>query len=277
MKYRKILTIQDISCVGQCSMTVGMPLMSACGLETCILPSAVLSTHTGGFSFPAIRDLTDDLPGFVAHWKKEGISFEGICTGYLGSTRQIAMVREILENMVVENGKTVVDPAMADHGKLYAGFDDAYVQAMKGLCAAADIMIPNLTEACLLADMPWKEDMPREEILAVVEKLHALGMKCVVLTGIGDKPGDTGALISVEGKIQTYSRPHVGKNFHGTGDIFTAVFFGALMQEKSLLESAALAAEFTARAVEATLDDPDHWYGVKFETVIPWLTRELFP
>ena len=148
MKYNRILTIQDISCLGQCSMTVALPILSACGQETVILPSAVLSTHTGGFTKPHIRDLTEDLPGIQAHWLREGIRFDAIYTGYLGSIRQIGMVADMMDTLPVPGGKIIVDPAMADHGKLYSGFDAAYVEAMKALCAKADVLLPNLTEAC---------------------------------------------------------------------------------------------------------------------------------
>ena len=185
MRYSRILTIQDISCVGQCSMTVALPILSACGQETCILPSAVLSTHTGGFSFPAIRDLTDDLPGIQKHWQKEGITFDAIYTGYLGSTKQIAYVEDILATMTRNGGKTIVDPAMADNGKLYTGFDAAYVDAMGKLCAKADVVLPNLTEACFLTGTAYREDMHEQEILAVVDRLHEMGCGCVVLTGAG--------------------------------------------------------------------------------------------
>lgn len=275
MNYHRILTIQDISCVGQCSMTVAMPILSACGLETCILPSAVLSTHTGGFVAPTFRDLTEDIPGIWQHWQREGITFDGVYTGYLGSTRQIAMVREILENMAAKKGKTVVDPAMADHGKLYKGFDQGYVDSMKSLCCRADVILPNLTEACMLTDTAWQEDLPRETIFEIVQKLHALEAKNIVLTGIGDRPGDTGALISDGQSIRCFSHKKVGRNYHGTGDIFASVFFGAWMQGKDLYDAAALAARFVSRAVELTMKDSGHWYGVHFEKVLPWLMKEL--
>ena len=152
MSYPKILTIQDISCVGQCSLTVALPILSAAGLETCILPSAVLSTHTAGFTGFTVRDLTEDIPAIAAHWKKENIAFDAVYTGYLGSTEQIAYVKEIFASLLKEGGLTIVDPAMADNGALYPAFDKAYVDAMKTLAFTADIILPNITEACFLTD-----------------------------------------------------------------------------------------------------------------------------
>jgi len=145
MSYKRVLTIQDISCVGQCSLTVALPILSACGLETCILPSAVLSTHTYNFKGFTFRDLTDDIPEIQKHWQKENISFDAVYTGYLGSTKQIAYVKNILETMVADGGRTIVDPAMADNGKLYPGFDGEYAAAMAELCAVADVILPNVS------------------------------------------------------------------------------------------------------------------------------------
>jgi pyridoxine kinase len=270
---KRILTVQDISCVGQCSLTVALPILSACGVETCVLPSAVLSTHTGGFQNPTFRDLTEDIPAIAAHWQREGITFDGIYTGYLGSTRQIDYVKQLLA--LSPGGRIAVDPAMADHGKLYKGFDEAFVQEMKGLCALADVVLPNLTELCMLTDTPWQPEMDRAQIQIMLEKLHAMGAKQIVLTGIGDAPERTGAIVFDGSSLQLYSHDRVGGAYHGTGDIFSSVCYGAWMQGKSLYESAELAAEFTRRSIENTVSDPDHWYGVRFEPVIAWLAEKL--
>ena len=164
MSYKKILTIQDISCVGQCSLTVALPILSACGIETCVLPSAVLSTHTAGFSGYTFRDLTEDMPAINEHWKKEGIKFSAIYTGYLGSTKQIEYVEQIFDDAAAEGCVKVVDPAMADNGKLYPGFDEAFVEAMKDLCGKADYIVPNITEACFLTGMEYKTEYDREDL-----------------------------------------------------------------------------------------------------------------
>lgn len=276
MDYKRILTIQDISCVGQCSLTVALPILSACGQETCILPSAVLSTHTMGYSFPNIRDLTPDIPGFQAHWQKENILFDAIYTGYLGSTEQIAYVENILETMTVPGGKTVVDPAMADHGKLYPAFDMAYVEAMKGLVSKADVVVPNLTEACFLTGCTYREDYDQAYIMEVVDKLHALGTKWVVLTGIGYEPGMTGVLISGQGTTDYYAHHRIPKNYHGTGDIYASAFVGSWVSGKTMSQAIRIAADYTYKCIENTLDDNGHWYGVKFETAIPYLISRLY-
>lgn len=275
MHYTRILTIQDISCVGQCSMTVALPILSACGQETCILPSAVLSTHTMGYSFPAIRDLTPDFPAFCAHWEKENIRFDAVYTGYLGSTEQVAYVEQILQTMVVPGGRTVVDPAMADHGKLYPAFNEAYVNAMKGLVSKAGVVLPNFTEACLLTDTPYQENPGQDAVYAVIHKLHAMGCPCVVMTGIGWDEDTTGVLVSDETGIYHYTHRRVPKNYHGTGDIYSSAFMGSWMSGKPLRDAAAIAADYTLRCIENTLDDESHWYGVKFETALGYLIGRL--
>ena len=151
---KKVLTVQDISCYGQCSITVALPIISACGIETAILPSAVLSTHTGGFTGFTVRDLTDDIPGVVDHWVKEGIAFDTIYTGYLGSIRQMEMIKDMFRRVTTPGALRIVDPAMADHGKLYYGFDEAYALAMGKLCGEADIVLPNITEAAMMTGAP---------------------------------------------------------------------------------------------------------------------------
>lgn len=271
MAYKRILTIQDISCVGQCSMTVAMPILSACGHETCILPTAVLSTHTGGFGKPVVQHLAVD--GMWKHWKEQGIDFDAILVGYLGSICAIDMVSEILDTMLAPGGIAIVDPAMADHGKLYSGFDDSYAEAMQKLCEKAHIMIPNITEAAMMAGMEYRADFDESYIYELLDRLCG---KDVVLTGVGFSPDRTGAAVRRGGEVSFIHTPKVGKSYAGTGDMFAACFTGALMQEKSVEEAVSLACRFTLRAIENTAENPAHWYGVKFETVLPWLIRELF-
>ena len=275
MSYKRVLTIQDISCVGQCSLTVALPILSACGLETAILPSAVLSTHTAGFTGFTVRDLTDDVPGIAAHWKKEGIGFDAIYTGYLGSTQQIAYVADSMDNLGNPGCKNIVDPAMADNGKLYPAFDEAYVAEMKKLCAKADILLPNITEACFLTDMPYKETYDEAYVVELLTKLTALGAKAVVLTGVGYTPEETGAVVLEEGKISRYVHKRLAKSCHGTGDVYASAFTGAYMQGFTTYESAKIAADYVVQAMLNTQDDDSHWYGVKFETAIPALIQML--
>ena len=275
MAYKKILTIQDISCVGQCSLTVALPILSACGMETCILPSAVLSTHTAGFSGFTFRDLTDDMPAIQEHWKKENIKFKAIYTGYLGSIKQIGYVRDILKTMGTNDCVRIVDPAMADNGQLYSIFNQDYVEAMKVLCGEADILVPNITEACFLTDEEYKETYDEGYICNLVEKLKALGAKTVVLTGVSYESGKTGVIVYENGKMEYYKHDKIAKGSHGTGDIYASAFVGALMNDKSVYESAKIAADYTVKCIINTQGDADHWYGAKFETALGDLMKML--
>ena len=275
MAYKKILTIQDISCVGQCSLTVALPILSACGMETCILPSAVLSTHTAGFSGFTFRDLTDDMPAIQEHWKKENIKFKAIYTGYLGSIKQIGYVRDILKTMGTDDCVRIVDPAMADNGQLYSIFNQDYVEAMKVLCGEADILVPNITEACFLTDEEYKETYDEGYICNLVEKLKALGAKTVVLTGVSYESGKTGVVVYENGKMEYYKHNKIAKGSHGTGDIYASAFVGALMNDKSVYEAAKIAADYTVKCIINTQGDADHWYGAKFETALGDLMKML--
>ena len=273
MAYKRILTIQDISCVGQCSMTVAMPILSACGHEICILPTALLSTHTGGFGKPVVRHLTDTMAGMRQHWKACDITFDAILVGYLGSVEAVAEVAEIAIELLASDGKLIVDPAMADHGKRYSGLSEEYTEAMMKLCLQADVMIPNITEAAMMAGLPYREDYDEAYIAAL---MTALGGKNVVLTGVGYTPEETGILVRSAGVTSHHTHAKVGKSYHGTGDMFAACFTGSWLQGKSMEDAVKIAGEFTRRSIEETYRNPAHWYGVKFETVLPWLTKELF-
>ena len=268
MNYKKVLTIQDISCVGQCSLTVALPIISACGCETCILPSAVLSTHTAGFTGFTVRDLTDDIPAIHKHWQKEGIQFDAVYTGYLGSTKQIGYVKDILKTMGREGCLGIIDPAMADNGKLYPAFDAEYVEAMKTLCAQADVLLPNITEACFLTDTEYKTEYDYAYVELLLKKLAAMGAKTVVLTGVGYEEGKTGVVVYENGEYSYYSHRKIAKGCHGTGDVYASAFVGALMQDKSYFEAARIAADYVVRCIENTQGDETHWYGVKFETAL---------
>lgn len=272
MAYKRILTIQDISCVGQCSMTVAMPILSACGHETCILPTAMLSTHTGGFGKPAVIHFGEALDAMVDHWKENGITFDAILVGYLGSIPAIELTQRVLQDLLEPDGVAIVDPAMADHGRLYSGFDPEYARAMERLCRQAHIILPNITEAAMFAGMEYRETLEEDYVRELLKKLNH---PCVVLTGVGYRAGETGAAVYRDGAVEYYTHPKVGKNFHGTGDMFAACFTGALMQEKSLKESVKIAADFVCKAIENTCAAPAHWYGVKFETALPDLIRML--
>lgn len=268
MSYKKILTIQDISCVGQCSLTVALPILSACGLETAVLPSAVLSTHTAGFSGYTFRDLTEDMPKIKDHWKKEGITFEAIYTGYLGSTQQISYVADIMNETASESCVKIIDPAMADNGKLYPGFDDNFVQAMKTLCSKADYLVPNISEACFLTDVPYETKYDRAYIDTLLKKLTDLGAKNIILTGVSYTDETTGVVIFENNQYSYYEHKKLSNSCHGTGDIYASAFTGALMRGKSAFDAAKIAADYVVECINATAEEENHWYGAKFEPVL---------
>ncbi len=275
MIYHKILTIQDISCVGQCSLTVALPILSAAGQETCILPSAVLSTHTAGFSGFTCHDLTADMPAIAAHWNKEGIHFDAVYTGYLGSTEQIGYVREIFKTLLKDDAPKIVDPAMADNGKLYPAFDLAYVDEMKVLIAEADMILPNITEACYLTGIEYREAYDEAYIQKLLDALTAIGAKTVVLTGVGYREGYTGVIVAEKDKVQYYEHKKISHGCHGTGDVYASAFVGAYLNGKNAFDAAMIAADFTVRCIENTIDDAAHWYGVKFEPLLGELIAAL--
>lgn len=272
MAYKRILTIQDISCVGQCSMTVALPILSACGHECCILPTAVLSTHTGGFGKPAVVHLDSALESMWRHWMEQGVTFDAIYTGYLGSICAVEAAIEIADELLAPEGVLIVDPAMADHGKLYSGLTEDYAAAMAKLCRKADILLPNLTEAAMLSGQEYREIMDEYYVNHVLELLPA---PSVVLTGIGDTPGTTGAAIKQGCSCFRISHRRVERNFHGTGDIFAAAFVGALMQGKALNHAVQIAADYVLRCIDITVEAPAHWYGVRFESALGYLMELL--
>lgn len=271
MSYKRILTIQDISCVGQCSLTAALPILSAAGLETAILPSAVLSNHTGGFGGWTFRDLTEDIPKICSRWEKENLDFAAVYTGYLGSSKQIDYVKKVVESRLRAGGKLIVDPAMADNGKLYPGFDGEFVEAMKKLVFSADIILPNITEACLLTGTEYRESYDKSYIDGLFEKLSDGAVGTVVITGVSFKEGTTGAAILENGKYSYYEHKKIPGGFHGTGDVFASAFVGAEEQGRSAFDSVRIAADFTLEAIEKTLGDENHKYGVKFELALPKL------
>ncbi len=273
MEYKRILTVQDISCVGQCSMSVTFPILSVMGHETCMLPTAVLSTHTGGFGKPEVHHMANSLRGIWEHWQRSGIFFDAILVGYLGSIAAIEEVEAMTPQLLKTGGKLIVDPAMADHGKVYSGLDGSYVCKMEQLCRKADVILPNVTEAALFAGIPFQEEVTEDYIASLLEQ--GKHKNTVILTGVGYRPGETGIVIQEQGKRTHYTHPKAEKNYSGTGDMFAACFTGALLRGKDLMDSVKIAGEFVRKSIESTIPDPGHWYGVKFETVLPELSAML--
>ena len=274
----KILTIQDISCYGQCSITVALPVISAFGIETAVLPSAILSTHTSGFTDYTVRDLTEDLPGILKHWEKEGIYFDAIYTGFIGSAEQFEYIKDIIDSRLKPDGILFVDPAMADNGEFYNGFDQDFADKMGELCKLGDYVLPNTTEACYLLHKPWKEEFTKEEMLEMAKELSAFTKKYVILKGDTHKEDKLGMLVLDKNNpedIKFVYNDKIDHMSHGTGDVFASSFVGATLIGRSATDSARIAGEFTKKALEETIDDPEHTYGVKFERVIPQLQNLL--
>ncbi len=275
MDYKRVLTVQDISCFGQCSLTVALPIISACGVETSVIPSSILSTHTAGFTGFTFRDLAGDIPAIGAHWKKEKITFDAFYTGYLGSPEQVDYLLDIFASCAAPGAEKIIDPAMADYGKLYPIFDDVYVEAMKRLCAAADLTLPNITEACFLTGIEYKTEYDEAYIKSLVDGLCDLGAKKVVLTGVGYEPAYTGVVVGNKDGLRYYRHERLERSSHGTGDVYAASFVGAYMRGKDAFDAAKIAADYTVKCIKNTVDDESHWYGVKFEPVLPELIKEL--
>ena len=271
-EYKRILTVQDISCVGQCSLTVALPILSACGVETAVLPSAVLSTHTAGFTGFTFRDLSGDMPAIIDHWNREGIKFDAVYTGYLGSAEQIEYVLRMFSELLRGGGARIVDPAMADNGKLYSIFDLAYVEEMKKLTSVADIVLPNITEACYLTGTEYKEKYDEEYIADLIAKLHEAGAATVVLTGVSYDDETTGVAVYENGETKYYRHEKMPKGCHGTGDVFASAFSGMYTRGMSAYEAAKIAADYTLHCIKYTAGDESHWYGVKFEPLLSDLT-----
>ena len=276
---KRVLSIQDISCVGKCSLTVALPIVSAAGIETAILPTAVLSTHTAFKNF-TFRDLTDDIPGIAEHWKMENIGFDGIYTGYLGSFRQIDLVEKIFEDFDHPGMLRFVDPAMGDNGKLYPGFDEAFARKMGELCGKADIIVPNFTEAAFMLGEEYIGDKKYsiDDVKSLLKRLCALGAPTAVLTGVSLEEGKYGVMAydSSKDEYYEYYNEHVPVSFHGTGDVFASSCFAGLMCGQSLPEALKTAVEFTLDSIKQTVSEPDHiWYAVNFEKSIPKLLELL--
>lgn len=274
---KRILTIQDISCFGKCSLTVALPILSAMGIETVILPTAVLSTHTL-FSGFTCKDLSDQLQAITHHWEQEGITFDAIYTGYLGTEEEIDTVIDIIARFRNEKTLVFVDPAMGDNGKLYPAFNEAYAKKNASLCAIADIADPNLTEASYLTGKPYQETWSEQEIKDMLLALADIGTKMPILTGVSLSDGKTGAMgyDTATHTFFSYQNDRIPAAYHGTGDIFSSVLAGAFVLGMDRVAAMKIAADYTAQTIAETLKNPEKpWYGVDFESVIPSLVAAV--
>lgn len=266
---KNILAVHDISCVGKCSLTVALPILSAAGCTVSVLPTAVLSTHTGGFAGFTFRDLTGDLPGILGHWRSLGLKFDAIYTGYLGSFEQLRLVSRVIDEFRAPGAPVCVDPVMADGGRLYASFGPDFPRGMAALCRKADLILPNRTEAALLLDEPYREGtQERAETERTLRRLSALGPRRVAMTGVSFSSEETGCAVYDRETDETgYAfSPKIEGFYHGTGDVFASALIGALANGFSLLRAARAAVDFTGSAIARThLAGTDARFGVNFE------------
>ena len=274
---KRIVSIQDISCLGKCSLTVALPIISAMGVECSIVPTAVLSTHTMFQNFTC-KDLTDQIGPIARHWQAEKIRFDAIYTGYLASAEQIGDVCDFFDAFKTEDNLIVVDPVMADNGKLYPAFGPEFPAEMAKVCAKADLIVPNLTEASLLTGLPYRTEYDESYIREMLQSLAKLGPRYVALTGVSFEKGRLGVMYydQKEDTYGSYFAEHLPASFHGTGDVFASTCVGALMRGLPLGEALALAADYTVECIRQTLASPESkWYGVEFESAIPYLVKRL--
>lgn len=272
---KRIVTIQDISCVGRCSLTVALPVISAMGIETAVLPTAVLSCHT---AFPqwTLHDLTGEFHRITETWAAQGIGFDGVYSGYLASNEQIDLVDAFMQTQ--EGALRFVDPAMADFGRLYGGFDDAFALHMRELCAHADVIVPNVTEACLMTGTPYRDDGDPQFYRELARKLADRGTPYVVLTGYTEGRNAIGA-IGYDRERDAFEislNERLRETYLGTGDLYASTMFGALVRGMTIGEAIRLAVDYVHECIRYTMADPEHRvYGVNFEQAIPYLVQRL--
>lgn len=274
---KRILTVQDISCVGRCSLTVALPIISAAGVEAGVLPTAVLSTHT---AFPKFSfcDLTGEIEGISKTFKELDLDFDAIYTGYLGSFEQLGLVSQLIDRHKTDSCAVVIDPCMADHGKLYTGFTPEFAAAMAKLCGKADLIVPNLTEACFMLGIPYTEEYDETYIRDLLKKLCALGAKRAALTGISFDPNKLGAYSydSTTDTYFSYFNDRLPVAYHGTGDIFASATLGAMMRGHRVESALAVAVDFTLECLRLTMQDENRrTYGVNFEEALPYYIERL--
>ncbi len=267
----KLVTMQDLSCLGKCSLTVIHPVLCAMGAECAVLPTAVFSTHTA-FPGPAVTDLSGGILPILDHWESIGAGFDGILTGYLANELQARGALELIDRFG-GNALVVSDPAMGDHGRLYRGIGPEMVAAHREICARGDLILPNLTEGAFLTGMEYREHPDRGYCRELSTELLQLGCKSVLLTGYSPEEGEVGFYFSDGRQEIVHSAPRLPRNCHGTGDLFAAVTVGGLLRGMDAPRAGALAAEFVRRSIAATGEDSR--FGVAFEGQLGWLIEQL--
>lgn len=273
-----ILIIQDISCIGRCSLLAALSLFNTAGIRGTPLPTALLSSHTG-FPNPARRDLTEDMDAALDHWQKLDLRFDAIHIGYLAGAHQLPVVQRALDLFRREDTKLFVDPVMGDWGKAYSYCDDALLHGFRALCAQADLILPNRTEAAMLLGQPYSKapDTP-QGLLSRLKSLLEAGARSAVITGVNSQPGYTGAVFLGPGMSapQASLTRQVEGSWPGTGDLFAAALEAALMRGKPLNTAVDTAVRFIVKCLEGADSSPKAArFGAPFEQALPWLTENL--
>lgn len=277
-KQKRALAIHDISCIGKCSLTVALPVISAAGIETSVLPTSILSTHTGGFEGYTFKDLTDEINPIADHWATLNVAFDAIYTGYLGSQEQINLVKSLFDRFAGDNTLILVDPVMADNGKLYPGFDKSFPAKMAELCKAADVIVPNITEAAFMLGEEYRDGpYTKEYIEGLMQRLGSTFGGKVVLTGVSFDAEHLGAagFDTETGQISYAMQEVIPGYYHGTGDVFGSGLLSAMLSNKSLNDSVRIAVDFTVASINFTDPEREPRYGVRFEAALPGLMKDL--
>lgn len=277
-KQKKAALINDISCLGRCSLTAAMPILSACGIESVPVPTGIFSAHTEFEGFVK-EDLTDKMEQFVEHWKSLGIRFDCIYSGYLANRKQTETVQRFLLDFKKSDTLCIVDPVMGDNGVFYKGIDDSFIADMRFLCSAADIIVPNVTEACMLADIePEVDGYGMDFVKELLVSLRNITPARIVITGVDLGDGQIGCAVydSLMGKANMFFTPKTEGRFPGTGDVFASALTAAVMNGKAFADAVQTAMGFTCKCVEATLEaETDRKYGLCFEPEIKNLIKSL--
>lgn len=278
MSQPRVLIIQDISASCRISMNVAQPVLSVLNNEVNVLPTALLSTHTtSGFQDYTYLDLTEESDKILAHWKSLGRTFDGVLVGYLGSVEQIERIHYIIDTFLKDDGLFILDPAMADGGALYDAFDETYVSKMRELSIHADIVVPNLTEAALLTGETF-DDVEKLNIIKLIKDVASLNKSHVIITGVMSE-GEMGASSynHVTERFDVQYAPYIEGHFEGTGDLFSSVVAGFLLQEKSVHYAMETAVVYINKVIKRTAkSDKEIRYGVQFETDLPFLIERLY-
>lgn len=275
---KRVLSVQDLSCTGRCSLTVALPIISSAGIETAVIPTAVLSTHTGGFKGYTFRDLTSDIRPILDHWKTLGRSFDAIYTGYL-APEQVDIVKDLIDEFATSKTLVLVDPAMADGGRMYPGFDLSFAKKMKGLVSKADIAVPNLTEACFLLGEEYRKDYDEKYIKDILRGLSSLGPRYAVLSGVSFEKGRVGVMSYDKEKdsFSYFASEDIPGYFHGAGDIFASALVSGILAGLNIEQSTFLAHDLVHASILATLKDQeeDMRFGLHFERAIPLFIKQI--